>query len=118
MDRPQWLINVTNDSWFGHTTGPHQHFASAILRAVEEGVPVIRVATTGISGVIDSYGHVRTSLPFGTTGIIDTRLPSAQPQVTLYARMGDRLVFGLGVFFSVFVHDSPSARSSVLIVGT
>ena len=99
MDRPQWLINVTNDSWFGHTTGPHQHFASAILRAVEEGVPVIRVATTGISGVIDSYGHVRTSLPFGTTGIIDTRLPSAQPQVTLYARMGDRLVFGLGVFF-------------------
>ncbi len=88
-DRPQWLVNVTNDAWYGHTAGPHQHFAIAQVRAVEEGLPMARVATTGVSGVIDAYGRVTASLDLGRRGVVDAPLPVALPQPTLYARIGD-----------------------------
>ena len=93
-DRPQWLLNLTNDAWYGRTAGPHQHFAINQVRAVEEGLPLVRVANTGISGVVDSYGRVRQLLGLGERGFIDTTLPKASVGVTAYARMGD-WIFGI-----------------------
>jgi apolipoprotein N-acyltransferase len=86
--RPQWLLNVTNDAWFGHSAGPHQHFASARLRAVEEGLPLVRAANTGISAVIDPYGRVRAELGLGREGVLESSLPAALPP-TPYARFGN-----------------------------
>lgn len=88
-DRPSWLLNITNDAWFGTSAGPHQHFASARLRAVEEGLPVIRAANTGISGVIDSYGRVVKSLGLDRAGTVDSTLPVAAPGRTLFAQFGN-----------------------------
>jgi apolipoprotein N-acyltransferase len=85
--RPELLLNLTNDGWFGKTTGPYQHFAQARLRAIEEGLPLVRVANTGISAIIDAYGRVLKSLPLGEEGIIDGRLPAPAPE-TLFARRG------------------------------
>ncbi len=89
--RPQWMLNVTNDGWFGRTSGPYQHFAQARLRAIEEGLPLVRVANTGISAIVDPYGRVLQSLPLGVEGVIDGALPKAAPP-TFFARWGG-LVF-------------------------
>ncbi len=75
--RPGWLVNVTNDAWFGDSTGPYQHLHQARIRATEEGLPVIRAANTGISAVIDPYGRILASLKLGKTGVIDHDLPAA-----------------------------------------
>ena len=75
--RPGVLVNITNDAWFGQTPGPHQHFAQARMRAVEEGVPLVRAANSGISAVVDGYGRVVASLPLGATGVVDAGLPRA-----------------------------------------
>ncbi len=91
-DRPQWLLNLTNDGWYGLSAGPHQHFAIAATRAVEEGMPLVRVANTGISGVVDAYGRVTAQLPLGAKGFIDADLPAALPDPTLYARFGDAIL--------------------------
>jgi len=89
--RPSLILNVTNDAWFGLTPGPYQHFAQARLRAVEEGLPLVRAANTGISAVVDPYGQVGASLPLGAEGILDAALPVALP-ATLYTRYGDGIV--------------------------
>ncbi|HEY8212564.1 MAG TPA: apolipoprotein N-acyltransferase, partial [Methylocystis sp.] len=86
-ERPQLFLNVTNDGWFGHTTGPYQHLAQARLRAIEEGLPMIRVANTGVSAIIDAYGRILQSLPLGQEGLIDGRLPSAAAP-TVFASSG------------------------------
>jgi apolipoprotein N-acyltransferase len=86
-DRPQWLVNVTDDSWFGNSAGPRQHFADARLRAVEEGMPIARAANSGITAVIDSFGHVTGLLPLGAQGVLVSALPGALPP-TLYGRFG------------------------------
>lgn len=83
--RPGWFINVTNDAWFGDSTGPHQHLHQARIRAVEEGLPVMRAANTGISAVIDPYGRVLAKLGLGQTGVIDHGLPKALA-VTFYEK--------------------------------
>lgn len=93
-DRPQWLLTITNDGWFGRTAGPHQHFAMEAVRAVEQGLPMVRDANTGVSGVVDPYGRVLSTLGLGAEGIIDTPLPVALAP-TPYARFGDRLFFAL-----------------------
>ncbi len=104
--RPGWLVNLTNDGWFGMSAGPYQHFAAARLRAVEEGLPLIRAANTGISGVVDPYGRVVAELPLGRKGIVDSQLPQPVP-ATLYARLGNLTVFtllGVVIFIAICWH--------------
>jgi apolipoprotein N-acyltransferase len=78
-ERPGWLVNLTNDGWFGNSTGPYQHFQQSRVRAIEEGLPLVRAANTGISAVVD---------PLGTEGVLDAPLPRAI-EPTPYVRFGD-----------------------------
>ena len=87
-ERPSWLVNITNDAWFGESAGPYQHFSQVRMRAVEQGLPIVRSANAGISALVDPYGRVIDSLPLQERGVIDVRLPEAL-QPTLYARLGD-----------------------------
>jgi len=87
-DRPGWIVNLTNDGWFGMSTGPYQHLQQARLRAIEQGLPVVRAANTGISAVIDPLGRDVARLGLGIEGVLDSALPSAISP-TVYARTGD-----------------------------
>ncbi|MBH5369228.1 apolipoprotein N-acyltransferase [Bradyrhizobium glycinis] len=87
-ERPGWIVNLTNDGWFGISTGPYQHLEQSRMRAVELGLPLVRSANTGISAVIDPVGRTTASLGLGLEGILDARLPAAIPP-TVYARLGD-----------------------------
>lgn len=87
--RPGWLLSLTNDAWFGTFAGPQQHFAIAKMRTIEEGLPMVRAANTGISAVVDPYGRTLASLGIGVEGIIDTGLPRALTVLTPYARWGN-----------------------------
>jgi len=95
--RPGWMLNVTNDGWFGLSAGPYQHFQQARVRAIEEGLPLVRAANTGISAVVDPVGRVITSLPLGSEGVIDSPLPRPVG-LTPYARVGD---WAVGVMVAV-----------------
>jgi len=86
---PEWLLNVTNDAWFGMSAGPYQHFASVRFRAIEMGVPLVRVANTGISAVVDSYGRVGAHLDLGIEGVVDSPLPKHLSTRPPYGRYGD-----------------------------
>jgi len=98
-ERGGWMLNLTNDGWFGISPGPYQHFQQARLRAIEEGLPVVRAANTGISAVIDPLGRIIRSLPLGSEGVLDSTLPRALA-ATVYARFGDApagLIVGLAL---------------------
>ena len=86
--RPDWIFNATNDAWFGASIGPEQHLASARMRAVEEGLPVVRAANTGISAIIDANGEIVARLDTGRTDVINESLPAART-ATPYGRFGD-----------------------------
>ncbi len=87
-ERADWLLQITNDAWFGVRTGPFQHFAQARLRAIEQGLPMIRVANTGVTAVIDARGRVLAELPFGVMAKLDAKIPAALPP-TPFSRWGD-----------------------------
>ena len=87
-ERPGWLVNVTNDGWFGISSGPYQHFQQARVLAIAEGLPVVRAANTGISAVIDPVGRIVNSLPLGIEGVLDSQLPNAI-KPTVYLLSGD-----------------------------
>jgi apolipoprotein N-acyltransferase len=102
-ERPGWLLNLTNDGWFGLSSGPYQHFQQARVRAIEQGLPLVRAANTGISAVVDPLGRIIGSLPLGSDGVLDARLPQAI-EPPLYVRYGDPTVaVFLGMVFLVAV---------------
>lgn len=88
--RPEWLMTLTDDSWFGPWTGPYQHLGIAKVRAAEEGLPIVRAASTGVSAVIDPFGRVVASLELDKTGILDAALPRAIAP-TIYSFVGDAI---------------------------
>ncbi|MGL4542428.1 MAG: apolipoprotein N-acyltransferase, partial [Polymorphobacter sp.] len=98
-DRPAWLLTVSNDAWFGADGAP-QHFAQARLRAIEEGLPVVRSTPTGITGIIDAHGGVVGALPQLQPGVLHGLLPSPLPP-TLFARFGHLLTALLGLLLLV-----------------
>ncbi len=98
-ERPGWIVNLTNDAWFGNTPGPYQHLRQAILRGVEEGLPVVRVANSGVSGVYDAYGRTIQQLPLGQAGFIDSKLPIALKPTLFKIWSGKLLWIIFGVFF-------------------
>ena len=85
--RPEWMVNVTNDAWYGVSPGPFQHLGQAQYRAIEEGLPMVRVAQTGISAVIDPYGRIITAAGLNQLGSIESELPRATPEPTVFSRM-------------------------------
>jgi apolipoprotein N-acyltransferase len=108
-DRAQWLVNVTNDAWFGTSAGPYQHLAEARVRAIEQGLPLVRAANTGISAVIDPYGHIHSQIPLGQAGVIDSALPKAL-EPTLYNRFGNRLYLVLLLALTALGLASPRRK--------
>jgi len=105
-ERPDWLLTVTNDAWFGDTSGPRQHLDQARLRSVESGLPMARSANTGISAMIDGAGRYRARLPLYEAGVIETLLPKPLKS-TLYSILGDLFFLIFLLFFAAFAAFSP-----------
>lgn len=99
-----WILNITNDAWFGVSSGPYQHFNMVRMRAVEQGTPLVRAANTGISAVIDPYGRVVSSLALNRTGILDSPLPQKIGGGTIYSNYGKFITLLLIVICAVFAY--------------
>lgn len=100
-NRPDWLVNLTNDAWYGHTAGPYQHLAISRVRAIEEGLPLARAANTGISAMIDPVGRITAEKALGDSGFIDAALPRPLAP-TFYSRFKDFYFFALLVALLFF----------------
>ncbi|MGQ7793231.1 apolipoprotein N-acyltransferase [Faunimonas sp. B44] len=110
--RPGFLLNVTNDAWFGRTVGPWQHFHQARVRAVEEGLPLIRAANTGVSAVVDPFGRVVRRSTLGEPAVVDAPLPRAGSP-TAYSAWGGWILLTILSFFVIFAGFGRRRRSSV-----
>lgn len=84
-NRPEWLLNITNDAWYGESTGPHQHLLQTRVRAIEEGLPLVRSASTGISAIIDPYGRIVENLDLNKRGVLKSALPKKLSKRTFYS---------------------------------
>ncbi len=113
-DRPGFLLNLTNDAWFGQTPGPHQHFLQARLRSIEEGLPLVRAANTGISAIVDPLGRIVASLPLGMQGVLDGMLPNRMEHPPFGARHSN-LVLILTIVASMAVAVFQSSRQPTRI---
>jgi apolipoprotein N-acyltransferase len=99
--RPQWLLNLTNDAWYGNSAGPYQHVQIAQMRAIEEGLPMVRVACTGISAIYDAVGRPIKMLPLETQGVIDSALPKPLNESTPYSHRKDVMLLSLALLLSI-----------------
>ena len=108
--RPDWLLNLTNDGWFGNGAGPRQHLAIAAMRAVEQGLPLVRAAGTGISAVVDPYGRELGRLETGAVGVLDAVLPRALPP-TPFATYGEGIPATIGIIFLIFSFRQKPVKS-------
>ncbi len=109
-NRADYLLQITNDAWFGTRSGPYQHLAQAQMRAIEQGLPMMRSANTGVSAMIDPLGRITASLPLGQAGYVNATLPKPQAP-TLYSRMGDNPVLVLLlVLFAMFWRNARKDR--------
>ncbi|MGH1415345.1 MAG: apolipoprotein N-acyltransferase [Pelagimonas sp.] len=108
--RPDFLLQITNDAWFGKWSGPYQHLSQARMRAIEQGLPMLRAANTGVSAVIDGAGRITAELGMGVAGKLDAPLPPPA-RVTVYSRFGDlpTLTFLIVLCFGLF---RPRLRNS------
>ena len=97
-DKPQWLLNITNDAWFGNSSGPYQHLSMIRARAIEQGLPVVRVANNGISALIDPYGRYEAQLGLNEVGVLDIKLPVPLRENTPYNRINDMIILLMVVF--------------------
>ena len=90
-DKPDWLINLTNDGWYGISQGPYQHLVTTQLRAIEEGRTIVRAANTGISAIINPYGKILAQIPLNERKILDINLPKQLYIKTIYGEYGNYL---------------------------
>ena len=110
-ERADFLLQITNDAWFGTHAGPQQHVAQARMRAIEQGLPMLRAANTGVSAVIDPFGRVLSYLPLGTAGFLDAALPKPLPP-TFYSQTGDALmlIFLVSCLFMLLLNAKRAAQ--------
>jgi len=110
--KPGWILNLTNDAWFGDSAGPYQHLAQARIRAVEEGIPVIRAANTGISAVIDPFGRIVDQIGLNQRGVLDANLPNSIEE-TIYRKIRNypTIIVILIIFISRLWRNTTTLRN-------
>lgn len=101
-NKPDWIVNVTNDGWYGDSMGPYQHLASTQLRAIEEGVTIVRAANTGISAIISYTGEVLEKIPLNRAAVMDTYIPQKSSISTTYNKIGNLFIFIL-IFANIII---------------
>lgn len=111
--QPRWILNVTNDAWFGRSAGPYQHLTIARFRSIELGLPMVRAANTGISALIDPYGHLVKQIPLEQTGVIDFELPHELAAPTLYSITGNLPIYVLVSLILLAAAAGRAGRTSV-----
>ena len=101
--RPEWIINATNDGWYGNSAGPYQHLVATQLRAVEEGISIVRAANSGISAIITPLGKIQNKIGLNQRGILDDRLPLQLNLYTSYGKYGNKIPLILVIFNIILV---------------
>ncbi len=101
INRPDWILNITNDAWYGESSGPYQHLLQSQVRAIEEGLPVVRSAGTGISAIIGPYGRIIDEIPLNSRGVINGKLPMKLASDTIYSNFREWIFICINVMFII-----------------